>query len=297
MSLRGRIRIFFSYARADGETLANRLYDDLKQNGFEVWLDTRDIPPGSSWPREIEKALGVADVVLIILTPGFCESDTCLNEVVTAYALRKQVIPLLAVVSSPIPFLLRSRHHIDFSAESDYSRRLKELLAALQRASVDRQQDSPRAPPESRGIAPTVPEAGFKIGEATLRSDAPKMPREWIEQWHTFVCDGVSTRAMPRQWPRHLASTWKYWIDALSVKDRFALMESLLDAGTDQQEEIWQNLKRHAPFAGGATLVVLQLQFADAQQFPVFKEWQSLESFRYLLGDGFRNTSVYAVFL
>ena len=33
-------RVFISYARKDGAALARRLQKDLKEQGFDAWLDT-----------------------------------------------------------------------------------------------------------------------------------------------------------------------------------------------------------------------------------------------------------------
>ena len=40
-------KIFFSYSRADGSEFALRLAVDLKQKGFDVWIDQEDIRAGS----------------------------------------------------------------------------------------------------------------------------------------------------------------------------------------------------------------------------------------------------------
>ena len=65
MASAGGGSVFISYARKDGTELANRLLGDLKREGFEVWLDTREIPGGKTWTKEIEEALDRADVVLV----------------------------------------------------------------------------------------------------------------------------------------------------------------------------------------------------------------------------------------
>jgi hypothetical protein len=47
--------VFISYARADGEDFAHRLYDDLEADHINVWLDTYDIPPGADWDAKIDR--------------------------------------------------------------------------------------------------------------------------------------------------------------------------------------------------------------------------------------------------
>ena len=47
--------VFISYARED-QSLALRLYNDLKQEGAVPWIDKEKILPGQVWRNEIKKA-------------------------------------------------------------------------------------------------------------------------------------------------------------------------------------------------------------------------------------------------
>ena len=47
---------FISYSRVNSD-FAVRLAKDLKKGDYDVWLDQLDIPTGSRWDDEIEKAL------------------------------------------------------------------------------------------------------------------------------------------------------------------------------------------------------------------------------------------------
>jgi hypothetical protein len=47
---------FISYSRINKE-FAVKLAKELKAAGFPIWLDLLDIPAGSRWDDEIEKAL------------------------------------------------------------------------------------------------------------------------------------------------------------------------------------------------------------------------------------------------
>lgn len=44
-------RIFISYRRTDSREAALQLFDELSSRGFDVFLDTHDIPSGRSFPR------------------------------------------------------------------------------------------------------------------------------------------------------------------------------------------------------------------------------------------------------
>jgi TIR domain len=98
----GRRAVFISYARKDGAELAHRLRGDLKREGFEVWLDTREIAGGTTWTKEIEEALDNADVVVALLTSGSYASEICRAEQLRALRHGKCVIPLRAQASGEI---------------------------------------------------------------------------------------------------------------------------------------------------------------------------------------------------
>ena len=87
MPLPAERRVFISYARKDGAALAQRLQKDLKEQGFDAWLDTQRIAGGAIWTDEIELALDEAEYVVALLTPGSYVSEICRAEQLRA--LRK----------------------------------------------------------------------------------------------------------------------------------------------------------------------------------------------------------------
>jgi TIR domain len=65
----GSARIFIAYACED-RALADRLYDELKAQGYDPWLDRRKLLPGQDWPRRIEDAIASSDFVLACYSPN-----------------------------------------------------------------------------------------------------------------------------------------------------------------------------------------------------------------------------------
>lgn len=53
-------RVFISYATEDSER-ASRLYDRLAAEGFNPWMDRRNLKAGQNWPRLIEAAIEASD--------------------------------------------------------------------------------------------------------------------------------------------------------------------------------------------------------------------------------------------
>lgn len=121
-------KIFFSYSRIDGSDFALRLALDLKREGFNVWIDQRDIRAGSEWDLEIEKALETCDCLLFLETEKSVSSSNVLDEVYYALEQHKKVIPLI-LRDSKTPFRLQRLQHIDFT--KDYDSGLAHLINEL----------------------------------------------------------------------------------------------------------------------------------------------------------------------
>ncbi len=73
------VNIFFCYARED-EALLNKLKTHLRpsqrQGLIDVWYD-RDINAGTEWEQEINQHLNSAQIVLLLVSPDFMDSDYC----------------------------------------------------------------------------------------------------------------------------------------------------------------------------------------------------------------------------
>ena len=73
------VKIFFCYARED-EPLLNTLkthLSPLKRKGLiDLWYD-REIKAGTQWEKEIDKHLNEANIILLLVSPDFMNSDYC----------------------------------------------------------------------------------------------------------------------------------------------------------------------------------------------------------------------------
>ena len=73
------VTIFFCYARED-EALLNKLKTHLRplqrQGLIDVWYD-RDISAGTEWEQEIREHLNTAQIVLLLVSPDFIDSEYC----------------------------------------------------------------------------------------------------------------------------------------------------------------------------------------------------------------------------
>ena len=73
------MKIFICYAREDEPLLRNleKHLRALKRQGLiDPWHD-REIIPGTDWKQEIDKQLNAADIILLLVSPDFIDSEYC----------------------------------------------------------------------------------------------------------------------------------------------------------------------------------------------------------------------------
>jgi TIR domain/NB-ARC domain len=126
-------RVFISYARKDGADLAQRLHEDLTDEGFAVWLDVERLTAGDVWRDEIEQAIDRADVSLALLSAGSYTSDVCRVEQQRALGKGKCVIPVRVQSDCDIPLYLQTRQWLDFSSPKLYPGLLPRLIESIEK--------------------------------------------------------------------------------------------------------------------------------------------------------------------
>lgn len=104
---------FISYPRKNAG-FALKLARELKAAGFQVWFDQLDIPAGSRWDDEVQKALTECEIFMVILTPEAIESQNVKDEIGYAIDSGKRILPVL-LQRCNIPFRLRRFHYVDFT--------------------------------------------------------------------------------------------------------------------------------------------------------------------------------------
>lgn len=143
-------KIFFSYSRVDGAGFSLRLAQDLKNAGFNVWIDQQDIRAGTEWDLEIEKALETCDCLLFIESERSVVSNNVLDEVYYALDHGKKVIPVI-FHDSKTPYRLQRLQHVDFT--KNYDEGLASLIGELKGDFRARPvlSTTPASPPSQRG--------------------------------------------------------------------------------------------------------------------------------------------------
>lgn len=74
MIRRSQNHIFINYARTDS-AFVDSLYDLLKKQGFQPWMDRRDILAGEDWKLAINSAIENASVFLAVISENSVEKE------------------------------------------------------------------------------------------------------------------------------------------------------------------------------------------------------------------------------
>jgi len=75
-----RLRVFICHSSLDKDK-ATHLYDELAAEGYEPWLDTRNLLPGQDWRHEIKGAIGRCGLIIVCLSraaiprPGYMQKE------------------------------------------------------------------------------------------------------------------------------------------------------------------------------------------------------------------------------
>jgi hypothetical protein len=110
-----RFRGFFSYAHYDAETdpglveafataLEKRVNAKLANARFEIWRDTQGLRTGDKWHKTLEEELRGSDILIVLFTPRWIESDFCRNE----YSIFEEIEARRSVGEYILPILARS---------------------------------------------------------------------------------------------------------------------------------------------------------------------------------------------
>lgn len=108
------IRVFLSYARADGSEAAALVEEQLKSAGFKVWRDVRDLDPFNDFSVEIERAIIAAEMIVVLVTQSISESlDSFVRrEILYAQGKHKCIVPI-RLNNATVPILINHLTWID----------------------------------------------------------------------------------------------------------------------------------------------------------------------------------------
>jgi serine/threonine protein kinase len=127
--------VFISYSPADRLWVQQELWPWLEQAGLRVCIDLRDFQPGAPRPTEVERAVLTSRKTLLILTPGYLESEwdefgNLMLQTLDPAGRQRRLIPLRKE-KCDLPVRLSYLWPVDFVAPANQDLAWTQLLTAL----------------------------------------------------------------------------------------------------------------------------------------------------------------------
>lgn len=128
-----RPKVFVSYSRKDA-AFAEALVADLTQDGFEAYLDTKEIAPGEPWQERLAALIVKADAIAFVLSPDSIDpKSVCDWELNEAERLSKRIIPVVCrqVSDSDVPGRLKRLNYVFLTPEHNRASEMAKLVDGL----------------------------------------------------------------------------------------------------------------------------------------------------------------------
>jgi len=134
-------KVFISYAVED-KNIALRLYNDLSQEGVELWIDRENLIPGQNWEMEIKKAIKKSAYFLaLVSTKSIDKKGFTQKELKYALDILDEepfsdiyIVPVRIDDCRPIYGKLQDLHWVDLFPS--YEEGLKKILMVLKPATL-----------------------------------------------------------------------------------------------------------------------------------------------------------------
>src|SRR5256714_2745158 len=114
------LRVFISYARADGEAYTRNLHTRLEKAGIPCWMDRFGMEGGKDWRQQILEALDTVEFLVLVMTPAAMQSPNVQWEWRSA---RQQGVCVYPVKAAPeldyfsLPRWMHKSHFYTLDAE------------------------------------------------------------------------------------------------------------------------------------------------------------------------------------
>lgn len=127
-----KLKLFLSYSRQD-VAAADALVAALEQNGFEVFIDRRDIPGGEEWLAELGRAIALCDTVVWLVSASSVTSKACLWELGELQRQSKRLMPIALepAASVELPEAIGKVHLLPAEGTFSIVKHLPQLIEAL----------------------------------------------------------------------------------------------------------------------------------------------------------------------
>ena len=138
------MQVFLSHSSSDRDNraLIQKITDELRQSGMEVWDDTREIYPGDNWAQVTSQALEESQAMVVLLTPESLDSKWIRWDLAFAasnVSYKNRVVSVLVgdpdkFVEEKIPGLLNYLKVISLPDNGSNDENIRQIAEALKQA-------------------------------------------------------------------------------------------------------------------------------------------------------------------
>ena len=128
-----KLRIFISYSRRDAAA-ADAMVTALTARGFEVKIDTRDLPFGEKWQLELAEFIRNSDTVIWLVSDASVQSKWVNWELDEVAKRNKRLVPVVVGMTAPegLPRQLGEIHMLPVGRAFDPVHDLNDLVRVLE---------------------------------------------------------------------------------------------------------------------------------------------------------------------
>lgn len=180
--------IFISYAKED-YPYALEIFDFLKEEGFEPWMDKKNLLPGQDWDHVLAKTLKQVDFILVVISEisvskrGYVQRE--FKRALEYWEERPQsdiyILPV-KINECEVPAPLNRFHWIEFESE-DFSEKI--------RASINSQLENIKEKPKSGELTQPKRKSAPKKGKSTASGPETKTNLIWLLLLFTSILVGL----------------------------------------------------------------------------------------------------------
>ncbi len=128
-------RVFVSYCHSNpDESLAASIVHGVQSAGHVVFWDKR-IVVGMRWSEEIERQIGHAEVMIVLISETSIRSDMVRREIASAHDLNKRILPVRVDFDGTLPYDLASYldpiQYVLWRREQPHQETVRRLVEAL----------------------------------------------------------------------------------------------------------------------------------------------------------------------
>jgi len=128
--------IFISYYWQNKQ-MVRKLYDILKEKGFNCWIDDNIMQGGAQLFGEIDNGISDCKIFIACCSNSYGASVNCQRELLLATDRKKLIIPTVMAVCDPWPPrgqmgpLLAGKLYVDISTEEKFDKTINQLTTAI----------------------------------------------------------------------------------------------------------------------------------------------------------------------